>query len=193
VKNAIKQITAATAITIFGMSGMAHAADYVIDTKGAHASITFRISHLGFSFVTGRFDKFSGTFSFDDKAPADTKVRVEIDTSSINTNHAKRDNHVRSGDFLDVAKYPTAVFESTSVDVDGTSAVVHGKLTLHGITKNIAIKAMHIGGGNDPWGGFRQGFSGTTKLTLADYGIKYNLGPKAREMELTLNIEGIRQ
>ncbi len=192
-KTKLKYFTAATAMTIFGLSGAAQAADYVIDTKGAHASITFRIHHLGYSLLTGRFDKFNGTFSFDEAAPADTKIKVEIDTASVNTNLGKRDNHIRSGDFLNVSKYPTASFESTSVDVTGTSAVVHGKLTLHGVTKEITINADHIGGGKDPWGGFRQGFTGTTKITLADFGIKYNLGLKAKEMELMLNIEGIRQ
>lgn len=192
-KNKMKTLALATAMATFALTGTASAADYVIDTQGAHASINFRIHHLGYSLVTGRFDKFSGNFNFDDKAPADTKIKVEIDTASVNTNHAKRDKHIRSGDFLNVSKYPTASFESTSIDVSGTSAVVHGKLTLHGVTKDIAINADHIGGGKDPWGGFRQGFTGKTKISLADFGIKYNLGPKSKEMELELNIEGIRK
>jgi len=192
-----KYITAAAAMAVFGLTGAAintaNAADYVIDSKGAHASITFRIKHLGFSWLTGRFDKFSGQFSFDEKAPANTKIKVEIDPASVSTNHAERDKHIRSGDFLDVTKFPKASFESTSVEVTGKSAVVHGKFTLHGVTRDIAVNADHVGGGKDPWGGFRQGFTGTTKISLADYGITYNLGPASKEVELTLNIEGIRK
>jgi len=196
-KNKFKFITAATAMTIFGLTGTvagtAQAADYVIDSKGAHASINFRIKHLGFSWLTGRFDKFSGNFSFDENAPADSKVSVTIDTTSVNTNLAERDKHIRSGDFLEVAKFPKASFESTSFKVTGKSAVMNGKLTLRGVTRDIAINVDYVGGGKDPWGGFRQGFTGTTKITLADYGINYNLGPDAKELELTLNVEGIKQ
>jgi len=172
----------------------ATAADYVIDTKNAHASITFRIKHLGFSWLTGRFDKFSGTFSFDDKNPDASKVKVEIDTTSVDTNHAERDKHLRAADLLDTDGFPSATFESTSVKAEGSDkAKITGKLTLHGVTKEITIDAERIGGGKDPWGGYRDGFTGTTQLTLADFGIKRDLGPAAKTVELTLNIEGIRQ
>ncbi|WP_045834830.1 YceI family protein [Hyphomicrobium sp. 99] len=172
----------------------ASAADYVIDTKNAHASITFRIKHLGFSWLTGRFDKFSGNFSFDDKNPDASKVKVEIDTTSVDTNHAERDKHLRGADLLDTDGFPTATFESTSVKTEGTDkAKITGKLTLHGVTKEITIDAERVGGGKDPWGGYRDGFVGTTELTLADFGIKRDLGPAAKTVELTLSIEGIRQ
>ncbi len=172
----------------------ATAADYVIDTKNAHASITFRIKHLGFSWLTGRFDRFSGTFSFDDKNPDASKVKVEIDTASVDTNHAERDKHLRAADLLDTDGFPSATFESTSVKSEGSDkAKITGKLTLHGITKEITIDAARIGGGKDPWGGYRDGFTGTTELTLADFGINRDLGPAAKTIELTLNVEGIRQ
>ncbi|MBN9246676.1 MAG: YceI family protein [Hyphomicrobium sp.] len=172
----------------------ATAADYVIDTKNAHASITFRIKHLGFSWLTGRFDRFSGTFSFDEKNPDASKVKVEIDTASVDTNHAERDKHLRAADLLDTDKFPSATFESTSVKADGPDkAKITGKLTLHGVTKEITIDAARVGGGKDPWGGYRDGFTGTTELTLADFGINRDLGPAAKTIELTLNIEGIRQ
>jgi polyisoprenoid-binding protein YceI len=172
----------------------ATAADYVIDTKNAHASITFRIKHLGFSWLTGRFDKFSGNFSFDDKNPDASKVKVEIDTASIDTNHAERDKHLRAADLLDTDKFPTATFESTSVKASGPDkAKITGNLTLHGVTKEITIDADRIGGGKDPWGGYRDGFTGTTELTLADFGINRDLGPASKTIELMLNVEGIRQ
>jgi polyisoprenoid-binding protein YceI len=177
------------------LSGPAYAADYVIDTKGNHASINFRISHLGFSWLTGRFDKFSGNFSYDKTAPEASKVKVEIDTASLNSNHAERDKHIKSADFLDAAKFPKATFESTSVKLNGEGkATITGKLTLHGVTKDVVIDAVHVGGGNDPWGSVRDGFAGKTTLTLADFDIDTaKLGPSSAKVDLELNIEGIKQ
>jgi polyisoprenoid-binding protein YceI len=173
----------------------ARAADYIIDMKGNHASINFRIKHLGFSWLTGRFDRFNGTFSYDEAAPNASKVKVEIDTSSINSNHAERDKHLKSEDFLDVSAFPKAVFESATVKSTGDGkATITGKLTLHGVTKEIAIEAEHVGGGDDPWGGVRQGFTGKTKIALKDYGIDTTkLGPGTHEVELELNVEGVAQ
>jgi len=181
-------------VMALGVPSLAKAESYVIDAPDAHASINFKIRHLGFSWLIGRFDRFSGTFDFDPDAPEKSKVRVEIDTASVNSNQAQRDKHLRSADFLDVAKFPKATFESTSIKVlDDGSADVSGKLTLHGVTKDIVIKARQVGSGDDPWGGFRRGFEGTTSLKLKDYNINLNLGPSSTEVELNLYIEGIRQ
>jgi polyisoprenoid-binding protein YceI len=174
-------------------SGPAAAADYVIDTDKSHASIQFRIKHLGFSWLTGRFDDFSGTFAFDEAKPETSKVKVEINTDSVNSNHAERDKHLRSKDFLNTANFPKATFESTSVKLDGNKATITGNFTLRGVTKQIAIAAERVGGGADPWGGYREGFTGTTSLPLKDFGIVFDLGPASKEVELTLNIEGVRQ
>ena len=172
----------------------AEAADYTIDSKGQHASVNFRVKHLGFSWLVGRFDTFNGTFSFDDAKPEISKVKVEIATTSVNTNHAERDKHLRSADFLDVAAHPTASFESTSITPKGDGkAAIAGKLTLNGVTKDIVIDAERIGGGDDPWGGYRQGFSGKTTLALSDFAIKKDLGPASKSVELTLDVEGVRQ
>lgn len=190
----IKSLVAAAVLGAIAYAPAAEAAEYVIDTKGAHASINFRIKHLGFSWLTGRFDKFSGTFAFDDKNPEASKVRVEIDTASVNSNHGERDKHLRSADFLETDKFPTATFESTSVKMSGDGkAEIAGKFTMRGITKDIVISAERVGGGSDPWGGYREGFTGTTKLVLSDFAIKKDLGPAAKEVELTLEVEGIRQ
>ena len=172
----------------------APAADYLIDTKGAHAFIQFRIKHLGYSWLLGRFNDFNGSFSYDEAMPEDSKVEVTIKTASIDSNHAERDKHLRGKDFLDVDKYPQARFVSTAFkdNADGT-ALLTGELTLHGVTRTININVTHIGHGPDPWGGVRRGFSGTTTLKLADYKIDYNLGPAAREVELFLSVEGIEQ
>lgn len=191
---------------IIGLSGLisglilsvsatvANAEDYVIDTKGAHASVQFRIKHLGYSWLYGRFNRFGGGFSFDPASPEKASISVDIETASLDSNHSERDKHLRSDDFLDTSKYPEAKFVSTKVEPTGQGmANIHGKLTLHGVTKDIVISAEDTGAGQDPWGGYRQGFFGTTTITLKDYGIDYNLGPASTQVELILSIEGIRQ
>ncbi|WP_371370077.1 YceI family protein [Pseudomonas sp. QL9] len=174
-------------------AGQAMAADYKIDKEGQHAFIEFRIKHLGYSWVYGRFDDFDGAFTYDEKNPAADKVKVTINTSSVNTNHAERDKHLRSPDFLNVGKNPTATFESTGVKVEGKQAEIAGNLTLNGVTKPVTLKAELIGEGKDPWGGYRAGFLGTTTLKLKDFDIQRDLGPASQEVELTLSVEGVRQ
>ncbi len=174
------------------MAFPAAADDYRIDD--AHSFIQFRIQHLGFSWLYGRFNTLEGNFSYDDTKPNDAAIKVTIDTAGIDTNHAERDKHLRSDDFFAVGKHPKATFVSTGYKPIGKDkGILTGKLTLRGITKPITINVMHIGAGDDPWGGYRRGFHGTTTLTLADFGIPYDLGPAARTAELVLTIEGIRQ
>lgn len=170
------------------------ASDYVIDTRGGHAFIQFRISHLGFSWLSGRFNRFSGHFSYDENDPSAAKVEVVVDTASIDSNHAERDKHLRGEDFLHVADYPEARFVSTSYREDeGGKARLVGNLTLRGVTRSIQIDVERIGAGTDPWGGYRRGFSGRTRIVLDDFGITKYLGSAARSVELTLGIEGIRE
>ena len=183
-------------LTALGLVGNAQAEDYVIDTKGMHATIQFKINHLGFSWLIGRFNKFDGDFTYDAKNPNNNKVNVNIDVTSVDSNHAERDKHLRSADFFDVAQHPTATFTSTGYVSKGKNAgVLKGKLTLRGVTKDISIKVKHIAGGKDPWGGFRRGFSGKTTLKLSDYKMAKAavLGPAAEKVELSLHIEGIRK
>ncbi len=172
----------------------ASAADYVIDTAKHHAFIQFRIQHLGYSWLYGRFNDFEGSFSYDEESPQDARVAVTIDTASVDTNHAERDKHLRSPDFFDVEAFPEASFVSTGYQPLGKDkGKLTGKLTLRGETKPITIDVTQVGAGKDPWGGYRRGFHGTTTITMADFGIPYNLGPAAQEVELTLSIEGIRK
>ena len=172
----------------------AQAADYVIDTEKAHAFIQFKIKHLGYSWLLGRFNRFDGEFSYDEKNPSAASIRVNIDPASIDSNHAERDKHLRSKDFLHVDKYPEARFVSTSFEEKGNGkAILKGDFTLHGVTRPITIDVTHIGHGKDPWGGYRRGFSGSTSFALKDFGIDYDLGPASREVELFLSIEGIRK
>ena len=190
-----KKTLAATALTLsaMGLSAPSMAADYAIDTQGAHAFINFKVSHLGYSWLHGNFADFKGTFSYDEKNPAAAKVDVTIKTASVDSHHAERDKHLRSGDFLDVKKFPEARFVSTKIDsIDNKNARITGNFTLKGITKELVIDAVKIGEGKDPWGGYRAGFSGTTELQLADFNMM-NLGPASTTAYLTLEVEGIRQ
>lgn len=175
-------------------AGQAMAADYVIDKKGQHAFVNFKISHLGYSWLYGTFKDFDGSFSFDDAKPEASKVAVNLKTASVDSNHAERDKHLRSADFLNVDKHPTASFESTKVVSTGQgTADITGNLTLNGVTKPVVIAARFIGEGKDPWGGYRAGFEGTTTLALKDFGIdKMDLGPASQTVDLIISVEGVR-
>lgn len=182
----------ATSLLTAGMLGAtlsAQAADYAFDKKGMHAFIQFRVQHLGYSWLYGRFNDFDGTFSYDEADPTATKVAVTIDTSSLDSNHAERDKHLRGDDFLNVDKFPEAKFESTAFD----GKVLTGNLTLLGVTKPVEINVDKIGEGEDPWGGYRAGFEGKTTFAMADFGIKKSLGPKSANVEMTLSVEGIKK
>ncbi|MBF0187670.1 MAG: YceI family protein [Magnetococcales bacterium] len=169
----------------------AAADDYKIDPT--HSFVTFTIPHLGYSLLQGRFNTLSGSFSHDPAKPAASTIMVEIDTASIDSNHAERDKHLRGDDFLNVKKYPTATFKSTGFTPKGNGGTLKGKLTLHGVTKSVMIPVTAIGAGKDPWGGYRSGWKGELTLKRADYGISYNLGPAAESVTLGLFIEGIRK
>lgn len=189
----MKRLFAASLLSLSLLSSV-QAADYTIDTENMHAGITFRIKHLGYSWLYGRFNDFSGNFSYDPAKPDDAKVEVSIKTTSVDSNHAERDKHLRSKDFLDVEKFPEAKFVSKSFkrNADGTGAL-EGDFTLHGVTKPLKIDVKEIGGGKDPWGGERLGFEGNAAFALADYGISYDLGAASKTVELLLSVEGIKK
>lgn len=187
----LTSIVLTIAVTI---PSLLQAADYLIDTEKAHAFIQFRIKHLGYSWLLGRFNDFDGSFSYDEANPAASRVEVTIRTASIDSNHAERDKHLRGKDFLEVDKFPQATFVSSGFkENDDKTAALTGNLTLHGVTRPVTITVKPVGHGPDPWGGKRRGFEGTTRLKLADYGIDFDLGPAAREVDLFLSVEGIEQ
>jgi polyisoprenoid-binding protein YceI len=167
------------------------AADYKIDP--AHSFVTFRIQHLGYSWLYGQFRDISGRFSYDSANPEASSITVRIDPASLDTNHAERDRHLRSADFLDVINHREVKFESIQYTGNDAEGIMEGKLTLHGVTKLIKIKITKVGEGKDPWQGYRAGFHGNFTLTRSDFGMKYNLGLDSETMEIELNIEGIRQ
>ncbi len=176
-------------------SNITHAAEYVVDSKGAHASVNFKIQHLGYSWLTGRFDTLEGTFNYDPKNIDKSTIEMKVDVSSINSNHAERDKHLRSDDFLNTDKFNEATFKSMSVkDLENNQLSVTGLLTLHGVSKPIVILVEKIGEGKDPWGGERVGFSGKARLTLADFGIDSSkLGEASSFVELDIHLEGIKK
>ena len=186
-------ILAVSSASLFALPSVAD--NYTIDTKGAHASINFSIKHLGYSVLTGRFDTFEGEFSYDPAKPEASTVNVTIDTNSINSNHAERDKHLRSPDFLNVQKFPKATFVSKKVvlDKDKNEFDIIGDLTLNGVTKSVTIEVEKVGEGKDPWGGYRAGFEGETEIKLKDFNVKMDLGPASQVVKLSLNVEGVKK
>ena len=170
----------------------AAAAEYRIDPT--HSFVQFRIQHLGTSWLLGRFNDISGDFFYAPQAGASAqRINVLIKTASIDTNHAERDKHLRNEDFLDVEKFGEASFVSSGYEGDADGGIMRGKLTIHGVSKDVAVQVKKVGEGDDPWGGYRAGFEGRLQITRADFGMDYNLGPNSASMELEIFIEGIRQ
>ena len=188
-RRTLAAVVAAVALALSASAG--RAAEYRIDP--AHSFVQFRISHLGFSWMIGTFDKVSGGFIFDPAAgPAGQKISVEIDTASVDTSHAERDKHLRSADFLNVRKFPKATFVSTGYEGDARGGTMKGQLTLMGVTRPVAVAVRKVGEGKDPWGGYRAGFEGTATLSRRAFGAGMNLGPASDPVQFFLSVEGIR-
>ena len=176
----------------FGAVSATNAAEYKIDP--AHSFILFKTGHLGFSWLTGRFNDFEGSFNYDPEAgPEAQSITLTIDAASLDTNHAERDKDLRSARFFNVEEHPTITFESTNFEGDESGGTMTGNLTFLGVTKEVSFPVRKIGEGKDPWGGYRTGFEGSYTLARSEFGMKEDLGPSAEEVELTLLIEGIRQ
>jgi polyisoprenoid-binding protein YceI len=140
-----------------------------------HSSVNFWVRHLMVSKVHGRFSKWTGSLSFDDKDPSQSKVKVEIDASSIDTREPQRDTHLKSADFFDVEKYPTLTFVSTKVEKTGDETFkVTGDLTMHGATHPVTLDVEYGGRSKHPQMGERVGFSAKGHLNRKDWGITYN-------------------
>ncbi len=162
------------AALLFIVPALASAGTWNIDPE--HSSVGFKVRHMMVSNVKGEFGKFSGVVDIDDKNIADSKVNVTIDTTSINTGVAKRDDHLKSADFFDVAKYPTMTFVSRKVTKAGNDRIkVHGDLTLHGVTREVVLDVEGPSAeAKDPWGNLRRGASATTKINRKDFGLTWN-------------------
>lgn len=174
-----------------------YAATYQIDT--AHTQVMFKIKHLGISSVTGRFDKLTGTFTYDPKNPAASSTEVTIEAPSINTNNAKRDNHLRSADFFNVTSFPTLTFKSKSVKSTGENTLeIVGDLEMHGIKKEVVLQAEFAGTVIGNGGKEHAAFTATTTLNRKDFGLKWNDLTETGgvlvgdEVKVTLEVEGVK-
>jgi polyisoprenoid-binding protein YceI len=140
----------------------------------SHTTVGFQVRHI-VTNVGGKFQDFSGTIKVDRVTPQNSSVEFTIQAASINTNETKRDEHLKSADFFDVANQPTITFKSTSVKATGKDAYeVTGNLTLRGVTKAITLPVTFLGEGKDPWGNEKMGFELQTTLDRKDYGLNWN-------------------
>jgi polyisoprenoid-binding protein YceI len=141
----------------------------------SHSQIEFSVRHLMISNVKGRFAGFEGAVRFDESDPSAADVEVTIDVSTVDTREAQRDAHLRSADFFDVEKYPQIVFKGKRItDRRGNEFTLVGDLTIHGVTREIALDVTEEGRGKDPWGGERAGFAATTTIKRSDFGLTWN-------------------
>ncbi len=146
---------------------------YEIDA--AHTSVQFSVRHMMISNVRGEFTKLSGTATGDVANPTAASVEATIDAASIDTRNEKRDEHLRTPDFLDTAKFPTITFKSTKVEKAGDAWKLTGDLTMHGVTKPVVLDVTNVTAPTkDPWGNTRIGASATTKINRQDFGIVFN-------------------
>lgn len=165
-------LSAATfALTATPLSATA-AERYVVDPS--HTEVGFSVTHMMINRVRGGFNEFEGVIRYDEDDPTKTSVEGEIATASIDTDHEKRDKHLRSDDFFWVEKYPTIRFESTAVRRQGDDLVLTGDLTMRGVTREVEIPFEITGTVTDPWGKTRLGFVGETTLDRKEFGINWN-------------------
>lgn len=171
--------------------GMLNAATYNVDKD--HSDVTFKVKHMMVSNVRGSFDTFSGTFEYDEKTKKILSLKGKVEVGSINTKNVKRDGHLKSSDFFDVSKYPTINYVFTKIKGD----VAYGKLTLHGITKEIRMEVETSGVINDPWGNKRTGMSLSGKISRKAFGLSWNKMIEAGgvvvgdTIKISLELEGI--
>jgi len=185
---------------IFALAALAQpaqAADkFLLDPT--HASILFGVSHLGFSKTFGRFNTMEGAFTLDADAPEKSSVVVTIDAASLDTNHAKRDEHLRGGDFFDVTKYPTLIYKSTSVKQTGEkTAIVTGDLTMHGVTKPVPLDVTLVNAGPNPMDPTKTkivaGFSARGTLKRSEFGMAYGTPLLGDDVEIIIEVDAIKQ
>lgn len=186
-------LTSLSTIIVLSLPALSSAATWNIDPD--HSTVGFKVRHLMISNVRGSFDKHSGVVDINEKDISKSKVEVTIDTASINTNVPKRDEHLRSADFFDVAKYPTMTFVSKKVVKAGKGKLkVTGDLTLHGVTKEVVLDVEGLSReSKDPYGNIRSGAVAGTKINRKDFGLVWNAaletGGVAVGEEVAINLE----
>jgi polyisoprenoid-binding protein YceI len=188
-------VAAAFIVLVLRVTALADTSAWEIDP--AHSSTLFAVRHLMVSTVRGEFGKVTGTVTLDASDPTKSSIEATIDTTSINTRNAKRDDHLKGPDFFDVAKYPTMTFKSKKIEALGKGKFkVTGDLTMHGVTQEVVLD---VEGATtpvkDPMGKMRLGGGATTKLNRKDFGIVYNRGLETggiligEEVDVTIDVE----
>jgi len=185
-------------LAVIMAAGAVFSADtYSIDLSHSYAG--FSVRHLVITNVKGNFASFSGEITFDENDTIKSSANVIIDIASINTSNADRDKHLRSADFFDVEKYPEMTFVSTGVEKDGDDMILNGRLTMHGVTKDISIPFEFLGKVTDPWGKERIAFEGETKLSRKEYGMTWSKTIETGglivgdEIKIELQIEAVKK
>ena len=165
----------------------------------SHSSVSFHVRHLMVSKVHGRFHDWSGTLDLDADDLSRSHVEITIDAASIDTREAKRDDHLRSADFLDVEKFPKLEFRSTKIERLGADeAKLHGDLTIHGVTKPVVLDVELAGEVKDPWGGTRTGFTAKTAISRKEFGLTWNVALETGgllvgdKIEIGIEIEAVK-
>lgn len=160
-----------------------------------HSAAQFAVRHLAVSTVRGRFDKMSGTVTYDPADPTKTTIDAIIDASSIDTRIERRDNDLRSANYFDVAKYPTLTFKSKRVEPAGQGNLkVTGDLTIHGVTKEVVLDVSDVvGPAKDARGTERMGATASTKISRKDFGVSGGAGVVGDEVEITIDLELTKQ
>ena len=190
--------TAITIALLVMLPVLAHADTWQIDP--AHTNVEFTVRHMMISNVKGQFQKTAGTITANGNDAASAKIDATIDASSVDTRVERRDMHLKSPDFLDVAKYPTITFKSTKVEADGPNKwKVTGDLTLHGVTKPVVLDVESSGAPVSMRGKTHAGASATTKIKRSDFGLTWNKALEAGgvmvgdEVAISIDVEAIKQ
>lgn len=162
------------------------AGTYKVDS--AHTQIGWRINHLGFSQFDGQFADATGTLVIDPRRPNAARLSIAIPMARVVTTSGALDTHLKTADFFDAARYPTATFVSTRVNAQGQRARITGKLTLHGVTRPVILDVRFVGAGPSPMGKkLNIGFHATTRIKRSDFGIRYGLPMVGDMVDLTIN------
>jgi len=192
----IKSYLANTVVAGLLFSTGAHAELETYQIDASHSSANFLIRHV-VAKLAGSFSDISGVLYIDRQNLANSRVQAKINMLSVNTQHAKRDEHIKKPEYLDVAQFAEMQFVSSQI-VPGKQAdegVVTGTLTLHGVSKTLSFPFKILGFGNDPWGGQRTGIQASTIIKASDFGFQWGLKPQAPvgdEIEVTLLLEGVK-
>ena len=174
-----------------GPIALAAPVNYEVDR--GHSALLFRIKHVDVGFTYGRFNDFSGKMVVDEANPAGSSVELTAQIASVDTNDAKRDQHLKSPDFFNANQFPTMTFKSTSVSKTGEEFSVQGDLTLHGVTKPTTITMKKTGEGDDPYGNHRIGFEGAMTIKRSDFGMDKMPGAVGDWVWITVAVEGIKK